>query len=140
MFNRKLVAVVAIGGAFIIPQLATASGLAQEPRSILQEHHIASVRPYKIEEHIGKLTSHRIQGAEVYVEAEPGLTAEWLRLKLARHLDAMRSSAPMPDCPLDVADVRVEVASAGAGFTVKVIAADSAHADEVLRRARLLLE
>ena len=50
------------------------------------------------------------------VQAEPGLTAEWLQLKLARHIAQMRSPAAMPDCAFDVDDVAVRVESGGTGF------------------------
>ncbi len=45
----------------------------------------------------------------------------------------------MKDCALSANDVRVEIDSAGAGFSVRLIARDANRAEEVLRRARLLL-
>ena len=54
------------------------------------------------------------------------------------HLAAM-SSKDMRDCPLDVAKLRVQVESGGAGFWVRLIAPHDAAAREVLRRAELLL-
>jgi len=79
-----------------------------------------------------------LRGAQIYIQAEPGLTAEWLQLTLERHLAAMKGSAAMPNCALGVGHVRVEVVSAGPGFWVRLIGQDKRTAEEVLRRAKLL--
>jgi hypothetical protein len=106
---------------------------------MLRAHRITSVTPYRVEERIGKNSVQRLRGAEVFVQAEPGLTAEWLQLTLARHIAQMRGPAAMPDCAFDVDDVAVRVESGGTGFRVRIIARDTDKAEEVLRRARLLL-
>jgi hypothetical protein len=72
-------------------------------------------------------------------QAEPGLTAQWLELTLARHIAQMHSTS-MKDCAFGVKDVKVQVDPAGTGFAVKLVARDSAQAEEVLRRARLLTQ
>ena len=81
----------------------------------------------------------RLRGASIFVQAEPGLTGEWLQLKLQRQLAAMRGSASMPDCVFDLDKVRVRVESGGTGFWVRIIAADTQTGQEVLRRAELLV-
>jgi len=86
----------------------------------------------------GRLTTQRLAGATVYVQAEPGLTREWLRLSLERHLLAMQSGHSMKDCPFGAKDIQISVDSAGTGFAVHVSAKDLKTAEEVLRRARLL--
>ncbi|WP_394827341.1 hypothetical protein [Pendulispora albinea] len=120
----------------MIPAASYADTGAQKP-CVFHEHRPVSVSPYRIEERVGRTSFRVLRGAEVYVQAEPGLTAEWLRLKMTRHLAEKHPS--MPDCALDVASVRVEVESAGAGFKVRIIAPDTATGEEVLRRARLLV-
>lgn len=97
------------------------------------------VAPYRVEERIGRSSIPRLKGAEVFVQAKPGLTAEWLQLTLARHVAALRGPASMPDCAFDVNGVAVRVDSAGTGFLVKIIARDTVKGEEVLRRARLVL-
>lgn len=76
-------------------------------------------------------------GARVFVQAEPGLTAEWLQLSLQRHLAGMSGS--MADCPLDAKDIQVKVVSAGAGFSVQITGKSAAQGQEILRRAQLLV-
>jgi hypothetical protein len=80
-----------------------------------------------------------LRGASIFVKAEPGLTGEWLQLKLHRQLAAMRGSASMPDCVLALDNVRVRVDSGGTGYWVRIIAPDTRAGQEVLRRAELLL-
>lgn len=141
MFRPKLApflaALVAVAAASV-PVVSFAS-TPTSPNCLLREHRITSVTPYRVEERIGKSAVQRLRGAEVFVQAEPGLTAEWLQLTLARHVAQMRAPAVMPDCAFDVDDVAVRVESAGTGFRVRIMARDTDKAGEVLRRARLLL-
>jgi hypothetical protein len=104
-----------------------------------QKHHVAAVTPSRVEESRLGTSVTRLGGADLYVRAEPGLTAEWLRLEIAQHLARMRAPGSMKDCALEGGNVRVEVKSAGAGFSVRLIAVDPNKAEEVLRRAQLLL-
>lgn len=139
MFKKfKLIPVMTLLSATAAPAVSYAS--ASSSRScLLREHRITSVAPYRVDERIGKFGVRRLRGAEVFVQAEPGLTAEWLQLTLARHTAQMRGPASMPDCVFDVDDVAVRVESGGTGFRVRIIARDTDKAEEVLRRARLLL-
>jgi hypothetical protein len=140
MLNRTILAAIIAGSTLLGPvaSFAAASSPAPSPCEF-QKHHVVSVTPYRVEERRIKTTSTRLAGADVYVEAEPGLTAEWLQLELTRHLAQMHDPTSMKDCALDVGAVKLEVASAGAGFWVRIVAADPKQADEVLRRARLLV-
>jgi hypothetical protein len=99
---------------------------------------VSSVAPRYEDVQRGRATTQRLAGATVYVMAEPGLTREWLRLSLERHLSAMKSDSAMKDCPFSAKDIRISVDSAGTGFAVHVSASDAKTAEEVLRRARLL--
>jgi hypothetical protein len=87
---------------------------------------------------MGKMSVPQLKGAEIFVQAQPGLTAEWLQLQLARHIESMQNTS-MHDCALDVSGTRVQVEPAGTGFRVKLIAKDAHQAQEVLRRAQLLV-
>ena len=99
---------------------------------------VTTVEPHYEWVRLGKMDSRRLRGAEVYIQAERGLTAEWLRLEITRHLAAMKTSA-MPDCSLDLDHIKVTVNSAGAGFQVTIRTEDDDHGQEVLRRAQSLL-
>ncbi|HWL84233.1 MAG TPA: hypothetical protein VNO21_00340 [Polyangiaceae bacterium] len=141
MLYRKMFAVLALAGAIFVPttSFAAAENSANGPPCILREYHVASVTPYRHDRVVGQGQSvSELIGASVYVQAEPGLTAEWLRARLDRHIAEMRK-APMRDCSFDLEGVSVTVDSAGPGFSVKLFTDDSKNAEEVLRRARLLL-
>jgi hypothetical protein len=136
---RKLFAVSALMASVLVPSVSFAAGpSSHHAPCILNEHRVSVVKPYKVTEQRGRGTYQRLRGAQIFVAAEPGLTPEWLELKLQRHLQQMQT-ADMKDCAFDVNSVRVEVASAGNGFWVKLIAKDSDKGEEVLRRARLLV-
>ena len=134
MSFRRTAAIVALTLGSIVPATAMAQ---PQNHCILSSHHITSVTPYKSEFRSGHFTQTQLRGAIVHVEAEPGLTAEWLRLEIGRHLAAMQKSS-MADCAFDMSGVTVGVGSNGAGFDVTVVAKDAKQAEEVLRRARLL--
>jgi hypothetical protein len=73
------------------------------------------------------------------VQAEPGLTAEWLQLNLSREITAMQGPSTMKDCVFGVDKMQVQVASAGPGFRVRLSAPSAEGGQEVLRRAQLLV-
>lgn len=137
MFARKFMIAAVLGMTSLVPTLAFAGTPTKAPCA-LAGHRVTAVTAYRQIEHSGRGSTERLAGAQVFVQAEPGLTAEWLRLTLERHLSGMQGGS-MADCPLDMKGVRIQVDSAGAGFAVKIIANSSGQAKEVLRRAELLL-
>lgn len=100
---------------------------------MLGAYTLLSVRPH-YEAINPKIIAGRLRGAEIYVQAQPGLTAEWLRLELARHAVAARSTASA--CPSDLPATSIGVESHGPGFVVTIRAEDDAVAREIVRRAR----
>jgi hypothetical protein len=138
MSIRAFAATLAIAAVTAVPALAHA-GSPDRPPCILNDHHIVSVAPIQVEAHEGKATYQRTRGAQVYLQAEPGLTAEWLQLQLERHLTEMKGAASMPDCAFDLSNVRVDVTSSGPGFLVRLTAPDTKTGEEVLRRVQLLV-
>ena len=138
MLIRTFVASVALAAVTAVPTLSHAASSSRSP-CILDEHHIVSVAPYQVEERSGHNVFQQVRGAQIFIAAEPGLTAEWLQLNLQRHVTAMQGPAAMPDCAFDLSNVRVDVASAGSGFWVRLIAPDTKSGEELLRRAQLLV-
>ena len=135
MSFRKTVAIATLTLASIVPAVAMAQ--PQHRECTLSSHHITSVSPYKPEIRYGRQAYPELRGAVVHVQAEKGLTAEWLRLEINRHLATMQGTA-MPGCALDQKGITVSVESSGAGFDVKIAAPNAKQGEEVLRRARLL--
>jgi hypothetical protein len=137
MFTRNMIGAGILALAVLAP--ATSFAASKQP-CVLDSYQVTSVAPYRADQPGGKATFNRVQGVEIFVQAQPGLTAEWLRLEVTRYLTRMqRSSTRMHDCAFDVSGTRVQVDPAGTGFSVKLIARDPEQAQEVLRRARLLL-
>ncbi len=137
MLTKKLATALALSLATALPALALAAPSDSPAHCILKEHRVTKVQPLNVTERYGRGSSERLVGAQVFVQAEPGLTAEWLQLSIQRHVAHM-GSAGMKNCALDTKDVRVSVESAGAGFAVKITGKDTAQAKEILRRAQLL--
>jgi hypothetical protein len=105
---------------------------------ILGHYRITSVRPYVHEVNNGKrVVSRELRGAELYVDAQPGVTREWLTSQLEQHVRTMASS-PMTGCPLAVQGARVDVVSAGPGFRVRLTGPNEAQAEQILQLARSL--
>lgn len=99
-------------------------------------YHVVSVAPHYMQDINGKRTLH-LMGADIRVEAQPGVTPEFLTAELNRHLSAMGTSG-MPGCVFGVTGSTAGVRSTGDGFVFYVTAPDTESAKEILRRARLL--
>ena len=126
-------------GAFLagVPAVRATAPDDKPPPCVFTAYVVTSVTPHYEIDRASKIEVRRMRGAEIYVQAEFGLTAEWLRLQIQRHLAAMKPSS-MPDCALDAGTSDVAVESRGAGFLITVRSPDERVANEVLRRARLL--
>jgi hypothetical protein len=140
MSLKKLTITAILATVTALPTMALAepAATAHDSHCILTEHRVTSVQPLRVTERNGRGSSQRLAGAQVFVQAEPGLTAEWLQLTIQRHVTQMSSSG-MAGCPLDAKDVRVSVASAGPGFAVNITGKNAGQAKEILRRAQLLV-
>ena len=142
MLNRKVIQGLVLSASALLGTPSFALAAAPTPSTapcVLHQHRVASVKPLRVTESMyGRWTRERLTGAELFVVAEPGLTAEWLQLTIGQHIAEMKTTPGMPGCPLGVQDVAVQVKSGGAGFVVRLTAPDAAKADEILRRAQLL--
>ncbi len=140
MSLRSFVVAAVLGVSVLVPAASFADeGAAKTVPCALRRHHVLSAEAYKVEERSGKVVVLRTRGAELYVAAEPGLTAEWLRSEVRRDVLAMQGGVSMPDCPLDADSLQVDVHSGGAGFVVRLIGRNATDGKEILRRAQLLV-
>ena len=139
MFIRRFIAISLLAlSTSTIPAVALAAATPDASQCILREHRVLSVSPYNVEQHFGQSTITRLGGADVRVQAEPGMTPEWLKLTLQQHLASMNGT--MPDCAFGTAGaVKIEVTPLDTAFSVKLVAQDPDKAEEVLRHARHLL-
>ena len=73
----------------------------------------------------------QLRGAEVFVPARPGLTAEWLWHELGQRPGDARS------CATGVAGAEINVRPGGAGFVVTIRGGDEASGQQILQLARV---
>jgi hypothetical protein len=146
MSSRKILAAIVLVGATIAPVASPAAPAKAVSRIVTVHHHIIAVTPYVVESprgpreiHEGRAPVRELRGATVFVQAEPGLTPEWLQLTLSRRVAEMQAAGDIKGSAFGVNDVQVKVTSTGTDFGVYFIARDPHKAQEVLRLARLLV-
>lgn len=144
MKTSKLVGIVTVLSAVVLGPAAwadenvTHTEHSAQAGCVLAPYHVTSVRPYVREVNNGKrVVSRDLRGAELYLQAQPGVTREWLTAQLQQHLSQMGGTS-MPGCPLSVQGTTVEVSSAGSGFVVRLVAPNHDKAESVLQLARAL--
>jgi hypothetical protein len=72
------------------PAAAAQADSAEPTNCALKTYTVTAVAPQFADVRQGRVTTRRLAGAVVQVQAQPGLTGEWLRLSLQRHLSAMQ--------------------------------------------------
>jgi hypothetical protein len=102
---------------------------------MLAQFQVTQVASLYVKVPAGRGAIKRLVGAQLFVPAQPGLKAEWIRANLSRH-----TAEPMThrsySCPLDLRGVKTNVASGGTGFWIQISSQDSEAAHEILERAR----
>ena len=135
MMVRRFIA----GAALALATMMSAGASAAQPAqcSLGGKYFVRSVKPYNTTEDAGYSIFTRFRGAEVYVPAQPGVTAEWLDRVLTFQVAA-------GECNFGVPKVNVEVLSDGGGFSVRLSSMSDRYgnereAGEILRRAQELV-
>jgi len=106
---------------------------------VFEKYAATSVAPFRADENVGYGTYTRLRGAQLFIPAREGLTAEWLTLSVKRAL-SRRANAPSEQaCKPQINDVQVSVVSAGSGFWVQLGTDDEASAAALLRWARSIV-
>jgi hypothetical protein len=103
---------------------------------VFEKYAVSSVAPYRAEENFGYGTYTRLRGAQLYVPAREGLTAEWLTLSIQQ---ALGKQAGGPASCQPAVPVQVQVVSAGGGFWVQLAAADERSAEALLKWAKTIV-
>ena len=133
---------LALAFACALVPLQTAAAAEAEPHEkscVLGSFRVSQVAALYTNERSGKGTYQRFGGAQVFLPAQPGLTAEWVSSSLAQH--GQRADRTLSyDCPLDVPGAMFAVVSGGTGFWVQISAKDPAAAKEILARAKRLVQ
>ena len=130
MFHRTFGA----AATFALVTLAAVGVQAAPERCSLGGRYFArSVTAYTTTETVGYSSDRQFRGADVYVPAQPGLTAEWLQRVLSYQVAA-------GECDFGVRDVAVSVMPAGGGFSVRLSGKDEKAAATILGRAQQLVK
>jgi hypothetical protein len=118
---------VALSGAAM-----SASAAPAPQRCLLNGYSMLQVAPLKLEENYGYGGYTVLKGAQMYIQAKPGLTAEWLTLQVQRELASLQAGSD-PLCQPAVKNVKVSAAPAGAGFWVFLQAPDAKSGQQLFR-------
>lgn len=120
---------VAVSG---VVSSASANPAPTTKRCLLNNYSMLQVAPYNMDENYGYGGYTVLKGAQMYVAAKPGLTAEWLTLQVQREIANLQSGAD-PLCKPNVKNVKVSVAPSGGGFWVFLSAPDVKSAQQLFR-------
>lgn len=132
--THRFIAAACLATAILLPLTAPAQAAA--PADTFGGA-VVAVREHRSDEHIGKLSVSRLDGATLFVAAEPGLTAEWLQRSFRARLSAALSTSAGS---LRASAIQVSVRSGGNGFWVTLRADSQRDAPAVLALAQSLLE
>jgi hypothetical protein len=139
MFARKIAMSVAVPALLLAASAAQARGNGAE-QCVFEKYAVSSVAPFRTEDNYGYGTYTRLRGAQLYVPAREGLTAEWLQLTIQQALAKQSGVANGANsCQPTVPNVQVQVVSAGGGFWVQLGAADERSAEALLRWAKTIV-
>lgn len=131
MVIRRLIVVAAVALVFMT---VTPAGAAEPaPCGLGGKNFAHSVKPLYSYEDAGYAAFRQFRGAEVFVPAQPGLTAEWLDRVLT-------SQVASGECNFGVSKVDVQVLSDGGGFSVRLSSHNEKGAAEILRHAQQMVK
>ena len=135
MSLSKFVFAAALAAGVALPMAARADTAGCEIRTF----NATQVAPLRTQERVGRgAVIERLKGAQVFVPAQQGVTAELLRARAEQHVAKMQHGS-MPGCPLAVDGIQVTVVSAGTGYWVQLKANTAEGAKEVLQRAEAIV-
>jgi hypothetical protein len=137
MFIQKWSLGLAASALLLAASTVQASASNAE-QCVFDKYEASSVAPFRSEENVGYGTYTRLRGAQLYIPAREGLTAEWLTRSVERAL-AQHAASPSEQACKPVVPVKVQVVSAGAGFWVQLGAANERAAESLLQWARTLV-
>jgi hypothetical protein len=137
MSTRLPLVVLTLAATLLVPRASQADNPQSGATCFLERHRITQVRPYyEPRRQCGAL---ELVGAEVRLAPQLNLTDEWLREGVFQQLEAVKRSGSR-GCLADVGRVDISVDPNGEGISVRLFAKKSSKAEQVVRRARALVE
>jgi hypothetical protein len=114
---------------------AAAPPATAAPTCLFDSYPARAVAPYTVETNLGYGTATELRGAQVFVNAKPGLTAEWLNRETQLWLRNQPIN-PNDECSPPTRNMMVDVAPGGPGFWVRLAARDEKTGRKVMNWAR----
>jgi hypothetical protein len=127
MITLPKVSIAGLATVLLGASTALAAPAPTHAKCVFERYGALAVAPLTTEENLGLGTHTRLSGAQLYVPAQEGLTAQWLSLNVQRALESEPSV-----CRLEIPGVHVDVVPSGPGFWVMLSAADAGDATELL--------
>jgi hypothetical protein len=134
MFSQKSLISFAVPALLLASSVAQARGNAAADQCVFEKYAASSVAPFRAEENYGYGSYTKLRGAQIFIPAREGLTAEWLQLSVQNAL--AKTAGPANSCQPSVPAVQVQVVSAGPGFWVQLGVADERSAEVLLKWAK----
>jgi hypothetical protein len=132
----------ALLAALIGAPIAHASDSAAKPAAeqcVFDTYAPEYVKAYWDEVNYSYGTFTSVKGAQIFIEAQPGLTPEWLTQVVERALQTHGANKTPSDCGPNMPGVQVSVASAGRGFWITLIGRDEKTANALVNWAQAML-
>jgi len=127
-------AVFASAAAALLLTAAVHADSARADECVFEKYAVSSVMPFSTDENYTYGPFSILRGAQLYVQAREGLTAEWLHLSVERALVDPEAAS----CRPPLRDVHVLVSSAGPGFWVRLGVDNQLDAQKLLSWAQAM--
>jgi hypothetical protein len=116
----------------------------QQRPTYYQAGALEAVTPFMGVHQFIKFTEPELRGADIFVRATAGLTKQWIARELGCHQAyCARPDAVPPACsddPLRVGSPTLAIEETPTAFVIRVMGRNEEEGEEILRRARLLLD
>jgi hypothetical protein len=139
MSIHHLTSALALVAALASTHISRAESSKGSAPCFLDPQSVFTVKPYYGRPTISRNSLKPLQGAEVQLVPEVGLSSEMLAARLQRLLRGSERGR-LPGCLLDVGHVHIGSNTMGDAASVMLIARDPGDAQQVLRRAQLLVD
>jgi hypothetical protein len=138
MSIHQMTSTLALVAALALPHVSHAESTADSAQCFIDPQSVFTVKPYYGRPTISRNSLKPLRGAEVQLVPAVGLSSELLAARLKRLLRASERGH-LPGCLLDVGHVHIGSNPMGDAESVMLIARDPGDAQQVLRRAQLLV-
>ena len=139
MSSHQMTTTLALVAALALPRSSHAESTADSAQCFVDRQSVFTVKPYYGRPTITRNSLRPLRGAELQLVPAVELSSDMLVARLKRVLRASERGR-RPGCLLGVGHVHIGSNATGDAESVMLIARDPGDAQEVLRRAQLLVD